>query len=568
MRFLTSFATCLLIVLFLSAPSVAQEAEEHGHSHSGSEEGLGHVHMDTSCAPAVGAKFDRALALLHNFWYPRALDGFRQVSSDDPKCAMAYWGAAMTYNHPFWDAPSATDETAAWGLVQKGLAAKKMSPREKLYLDAVAALFKDAGAGPKAARDEGYRDAMATAFARFSDDETKLFYGLAILGTIREGTKGFERQAQAAKLFEEVYAHVPDHPGVLHYLIHAYDDPAHADEALTVARRYAKTAAAVPHALHMPSHIFTRLGYWDESAATNENAWRTSESDVKRAGESGALRDFHSLNYLEYAYLQLGRFRDARRTLDIIAAQYDGLTDKKTAADTPELQSRHARGRTIYAIPDRVVYGYFDMLTRYVVEAGDWDRAATIPLMVSSRDFVAVKLQLETMAAAARKDAARARAAADKLAMLAQEPGQHPFAQQIITIQAKEAEAFAAKGAGDTDEVVAKMKEAVAIEDSIDSLSQPPYPIIPAHELFGTLLMELNRPADAMEQFLQTLKRTPSRPKAIYGIARAAQARGDNATARQRYQEFLSVWKNADRDRPEVATAREFLAKVPTPVLQ
>lgn len=206
------------------------------------------------------------------------------------------------------------------------------------------------------------------------------------------------------------------------------------------------------------------------------------------------------------------------------------------------------------------------MLTRYVVEAGDWDSAATIPLLVSSRDFVAVTLQLKAMAASARKDPVGARAAAAKLAVLAQEPGQHPFAQQIITIQAKEAEAFAAKGAGNADEVVAKMKEAVAIEDSIDSLSQPPYPIIPANELFGTLLMELNRPADATERFLQTLKRTPGRPKAIYGIARAAQARGDNATARRRYQEFLSLWKNADRDRPEVATAREFLAKVPAPV--
>ncbi|HZE80028.1 MAG TPA: hypothetical protein VE604_03945, partial [Candidatus Polarisedimenticolia bacterium] len=174
-----------------------------------------------------------------------------------------------------------------------------------------------------------------------------------------------------------------------------------------------------------------------------------------------------------------------------------------------------------------------------------------------------VKLQLEAMAAATRKDAVGARVAAGKLALLAQEAGQHPFAQQIITMQAKEAEAFAAKASGNPDEAVAKMKEAVAIEDSIDSLSQPPYPIIPANELFGMLLMELNRPADAMERFLHALKRTPGRPKAIYGIARAARAKGDNATARQRYQEFLAIWKNSDLDHPEVATAKEFLAKVP-----
>ena len=142
---------------------------------------------------------------------------------------------------------------------------------------------------------------------------------------------------------------------MLHYLIHAYDDPEHAQQGLKAARAYAQAAAAVPHALHMPSHIFTRLGYWDESAATNLRGWEVSEADVKRAGESGAYRDFHNLTYLEYAYLQLGRFRDAQRTVDIIAAQYQALPDKKTAPDTPELQSRHVRGRTIYAVPDRVV---------------------------------------------------------------------------------------------------------------------------------------------------------------------------------------------------------------------
>src|SRR5258705_324825 len=382
------FAIYLLIMLSFGAPGLAQEVGEHVHASPGSEEGLGLAHMEISCSPAVAAKFERALALLHNFWYGRALEGFQQVSNLDPECAIAYWGAAMTYNHPFWDAPSSADETAAWGLVQKGLAAKKMSPREKLYLNAVAALFKDAGAGPKAARDEGYRDAMAAAYASFPDDETKLFYGLAILGTIKEGTKGFERQTQAAKLFEEVYARSPDHPGVLHYLIHLYDDPAHAQQGLEAARKYSKTAAAVPHALHMPSHIFTRLGYWDESAATNENAWQTWESDVNLAGESRTFRDFHALNYLEYAYLQLGRYRRTRRTLDVIAAQYDALTDKKTTADTPELQARHVRGRTIYHIPDRVVYGYFDMLTPYAVETGDWDTASKIPRLVPSRGFV------------------------------------------------------------------------------------------------------------------------------------------------------------------------------------
>jgi tetratricopeptide (TPR) repeat protein len=515
--------------------------------------------MDTSCSATVAAEFDRALALLHNFWYARALERFTQVAKNDPQCAMAYWGAAMTYNHPFWDPPTPADESAAWALVEKGISAREASPREKLYLAAVAALYKGAGAGTKSERDQHYRDAMAAAYAMYPDDETTLFYGLSILGAVPEGTKGFQQQGQAAKLFESVYAHQPDHPGVLHYLIHAYDDPEHARQGLTAARAYARAAAAVPHALHMPSHIFTRLGYWDESAATNLKGWEVSEADVKRAGESGAYRDFHNLTYLEYAYIQLGRYRDAQHTVDTIAAQYQALPEKKTAPDTPELESRHVRGRTIYAVPDRVVYGYFDMLTRLLVESGHWDEASRLPLVVGSRDFVAVKLQWEAKAAAVRRDAGAARVAAAKLVSLSREPGQHPFAKLIITLQAKEAEAFAAEAAADGGTAVAKLKEAVALEDSIDDLSQPPYPAIPANELCGNLLLDLNRPGEASTYFQKALLRTPNRPKIVFGLARAAQALGQNETARKRYQEFLAIWRTADSERPELAEARDFL---------
>ena len=423
----------LLLATGALAMAMLAKAPQHEPVSSPQEEGLGRVHLDTSCPATVAADFDRALALLHNFWYVRALERFNQVLKSDPGCAMAYWGAAMTYNHPFWDPPSQADEAAAWTLVRKGLSAPEASPREKLYLAAVAALYQDAGVGSKSLRDQNYRDAMAGAYAQYPDDETALFYGLSILGAIPEGSRGFGEQEKAAKLFEGVYARHPDHPGALHYLIHAYDDPVHAEQGLRAARAYAQAAAAVPHALHMPSHIFTRLGYWDESAATNLRGWEVSQTDVARAGESGAYRDYHNLNYLEYAYIQLGRFRDAQQTVDIVAAQYQALPSKQTAPDTPELQSRHVRGRTIYAVPDRVVYGYFDMLTRLLVEAGRWDEAAKIPLLVSSRDFRAVKLQWEAKAAAIRRDRGTAKAAAAELVALSQEPGQHPFAKLIIT---------------------------------------------------------------------------------------------------------------------------------------
>jgi tetratricopeptide (TPR) repeat protein len=546
----------LPVPFLLLTPSFAQQEQNPvDHIH-----GLGHVHMDTSCSPSVSADFDRALAMLHNFWFARALEAFKKVIQADPQCAMAYWGAAMTYNHPFWDAPTQGDESAAWALVQKGRQTTKKTPREEMYLDAVAALYKDAGAGSKSERDEAYKNAMKAVYEKYPDDEVKLFYGLSILGTIKEGTPGFERQAVAAKLFEEVYAKKPEHPGALHYLIHVYDDPEHAVDGLKAARAYAKAAAAVPHAQHMPSHIFTRLGYWEESAAANENAWRTSEDDVKRAGESGEYRDFHSLNYLQYAYLQLGRYRDAKRVTDMIKAEYEALPNKKTALDTPELQARHVRGRTIYALPDRVAYGYFDMLARYIVETGTWQEVPKIPLVAPSRDFVAMKLQLQAIAA----DAAGAKAAANQIVALSNEPGQHPFVKQIITMQAKEAEAIAARASGDIEGAMAMMNEAVAVEDSIYALSQPPYPIIPVHELYGTMLLEVKRPAEAMKHFTETLKRTPGRPKAIYGIARAAESLGDRQTAMKRYTEFLELWKQADKDRPEIAKARAFIETMRT----
>jgi hypothetical protein len=237
-----------------------------------------------------------------------------------------------------------------------------------------------------------------------------------------------------------------------------------------------------------------------------------SEADVKRAGESGAYRDFHNLSYLEYAYIQLGRYRDAKHTVDIIAAQYGELSNKQTAPDTPELQARHVRGRTIYAVPDRVVYGYFDMLFRLIVESGRWDEVAQIPLLVPSREFEAVKLQWEAKSAAVHKDPAAAQAAAAKLVSLSQEPGQNPFASLIINLQVKEAEAFAADARGDADDAVAKLKEAAAMEDTIDDLSQPPYPVIPANELLGSLLLELNRSAEAVT-YLQSVETDAESPQ-------------------------------------------------------
>ena len=267
--------------------------------------------MDVTCSPSVAADFDAALALLHNFWYARALETFNEVIQADPQCAMAYWGAAMTYNHPFWDPPTNEDLSAAWALVQKGLKVSKMTPREAMYLDAVAALYKDGGAGSsKSERDQAYLAQMKAAADKYPDDETRLFYGQMLLSTMPEGQVDDEVQPVVAQILEEIYSRRPTHPGVLHYLTHVYDDPVNAEKGLVAARAYAKSAAAVPHAHHMPSHIFVRLGLWQEAAAANENAWRISEEDVKSgAGERGGHdhgKDFHALNYLQYCLYPAG----------------------------------------------------------------------------------------------------------------------------------------------------------------------------------------------------------------------------------------------------------------------
>ena len=556
--YLLKFTSVSLVIYIVG---ICSANAQHDHSYEAPEQGLGHAHMEIPCAPEASKAFDKGLALLHNFWYSRALETFKQAAESDPECAMAYWGEAMTYNHPFWDAPSATDNHNAWDLIQKAAAAKNISDRDKLFISAARDLYKDIEHSTKSDRDEKYREGMTNAYTKYSDNETKLFYGLAIMGTIKEGSKGFDRQEKAAQLFEEVFKKNPKHPGVLHYLVHVYDDPVHAKQGLNAAQQYAAAAAAVPHALHMPSHIFTRLGLWDASEATNERAWKTSELDVKRAGEPNTFRDFHSLNYLQYAYIQLGKFKKAFWALETIKSQYETLQDKKTAKDTPELQSRHVRGRTIYALPDRVIYGYFDMLTRFLFETKDWQGAQNIPLLVKSRDFLAVKLHVEAISAAMIKDKKTSMQKSSELKILSLEPGQHPFVQQIIAIQANEAEAFSAYASGNLDEAVNKMTEAVEIENSIDSLSQPPYPIIPANELFGLLLTEMKKPEEARKYFLETLKRTPARPMAVYGAAQASKDIGDIDSAKKLYREFLDLWKYADDDRPEIAIAKSYLAQ-------
>jgi tetratricopeptide (TPR) repeat protein len=277
------------------------------------ESQLGRVEFQTSGSPAAQAHFLRGLAALHSFWYEEALEAFRESTKADPDFMMGYWGEAMAQNHPLW---SEQDLTAARAVIAKIKDAPKLTERERAYLGAVKLLY---GEGDKHARDLAYSAAMEKIYRAYPEDlDAAAFYSLSLLGLIRQGDKGYRLQAQAGAIALAVYEKNPNHPGAAHYIIHAFDDPEHAILALPAARRYADIAPEAHHARHMPSHIFLQLGMWPEAAASNESAWESSDNWMKRKKLSLNVRDYHSLHWLLYAYLQQGRYSKAEQLLKLM----------------------------------------------------------------------------------------------------------------------------------------------------------------------------------------------------------------------------------------------------------
>jgi tetratricopeptide (TPR) repeat protein len=273
---------------------------------------LGKVEFPTSGSPQAQALFLRGLAALHSFWYEEALEAFRESTRIDPDFMMGYWGEAMAYNHPLW---SEQDTPAGKIVVAKIKDTARLTPRERAYLDAVKLLY---AAGEKSARDVAYSAAMEKIYRDYPDDlDAAAFYSLSLLGLVQPGDKGFRLQARAGAIALEVYQKNPNHPGAAHYIIHAFDDPEHAILALPAARRYAEIAPEAHHARHMPSHIFLQLGMWPEAAVSNESAWESSDAWMKRKHLSVNVRDYHSLNWLLYVYLQQGRYRKAEELLTL-----------------------------------------------------------------------------------------------------------------------------------------------------------------------------------------------------------------------------------------------------------
>jgi tetratricopeptide (TPR) repeat protein len=517
-----------LLAVLVARGLVAQEGE------------LGRIDFPTSGSESAQKNFLRGALLLHSFEFDDAADEFRAAQKLDPNFAMAYWGEAMTYNHPLWrevDPGQARKALEKLAPTPEARQAKATTEREKMYLAAVEALY---GKGDKAENDRAYAEAMRRLHEKYPDDENAAaFYSLALLGTC-EGKRDYPTYMKAAAVAEEVFARNPLHPGAVHYLIHSYDDPVHAPLGMRAARVYAKIAPAAGHALHMPSHIFFASGMWSEAAASNEAAWKASVDRADRKKLSADNHSYHALFWLEYAYLQQGRYREAREVL------------RKMEKDAAESGSETAKNHLAM------------MRAAYVVETRqfDGDVARALPSETKS-----VAIFAEGLAATASADKGRIVQASTRIA--AEKTGEHhgsggatlyrmgsASSAGADAVMKKQLEALAARADKDLPRAAALGKEAAADEDKLDFEFGPPSVVKPAHELAGELLLASGDAAGASAEFEKALASAPNRALSLLGLARAAAKSGDRAASAEAYRRLASIWSRADADLPETAEVR------------
>ena len=530
----------LAMVLVLVALSVAAQESQ-----------LGQVEFPTSGSKEAQAHFLRGLAALHSFWYEEALEAFRESTKVDPDFAMGYWGEAMTYNHPLW---SEQDINPARQALMKIKETAKMTDRERAYIAAVRELY---GQGDKATRDAAYSAAMEKIYLAYPDDlDAAAFYSLSLLG-MANGTKGYRLQAKAGAIALDVYQKNPNHPGAAHYIIHAFDDPDHAILALPAARRYASIAPEAHHARHMPSHIFLQLGMWPEAAASNESAWESSDAWMKRKNLSASVRDYHSLHWLLYVYLQQGRYNDAEKLLN--------LMKKVMSESTYDNKLR----------PGYYENNYANMAAAFVIETGRWDLARELfpdkPATTSDQAAMSGSHgshgAMPTSGATYRMSSASVtlpffvRGLAAAMSGSATEPSIAGLQETRASgeIFALEIGALKASVNKDHGRAIELMKQATALEEAMSAPSGPPGLIKPSHELFGEILLRADKPREAAEQFKIALLRQPNRARSLLGAARAAAQSGNQSGAQSLYTALLDQWKQADTNLLELREARDYL---------
>jgi tetratricopeptide (TPR) repeat protein len=489
-RITLPFYLCFAGIAGLSLPLAAQE-----HEHPVPEK-LGSVRFPTSCSANVRQDFERAVALLHSFAYSAAEKAFRDVAKADPKCAMAHWGIAMTYFHPLWP-PPLPEGSLPRGREEIEQARKLAgSDRERGFIEALSFIYTNADSMPYHDRVSRYTAAMGKLAERNPDDpECQIFYALALLAIAPPTDSTHSNQKKATALLEPLFRKYPEHPGVPHYLIHAYDNVEMAAQGVEAARVYAQIAPSAPHALHMPSHIHTRLGMWAESIASNTAARKAA----RKEGDIG--EELHAMDYLIYANLQLGRDEDAAKVLDDLRKMTD-LAPKYF----------------------KVAYAASAMPARYAIERRKWNEATQLTPMPDALPQAAaitawsraVGFARSKQTAAARKEAAKLTSAYEQM----RASGDEYWATQIHA-QLNSAQAWISYGEGKGDEAVKLMRAAADEEDAVEKLPVTPGAIVPAREQLGDLLLESNRPADALKEFERALSMTPQRRGALAGAERA-----------------------------------------------
>ena len=483
----------LLVLLFLVPLAPAQEMHDHPVP-----EKLGNVSFLISCAPAAQGPFNRAVALLHSFAYTAAERAFQDVANLDPHCAIAHWGIAMTHFHQLWEPPlPPANIPAAQEEIQRAQQIGTPSGRERQFIDALALIYRDSATIPYSTRTANYEQAMSQlATANRDDVESQVFYALALLANESPTDKTHAKQKQAAAILEPLYRTYPQHPGIPHYLIHAYDNAELAPKGLAPARAYSQIAPSAPHALHMPSHIFTQLGLWDDSIASNLAARQAAQQQ----GDIG--EELHAMDYLVYAYLQTGRDQDAAQVIQ----QLTNMPNRNAAEF-------------------KIAYAATAMPVRYAVERNQWAGAAAIdPPIGAPPQVVAIAVWARGMGLAHTGRAAETPAQIDRLQQLEAQvlaSGNAYWATQVGILK-QEVEAWSAQANGKPDEAVALLRAAADREDAIEKLPVTPGPIVPAREQLADLLLEQNHPAQALKEFQAALVNAPNRRGALQGAAKAA----------------------------------------------
>ena len=505
------------------------QMEQHDHDHH--EERLGTVVFPTSCSPAAQAKFTRAVALLHSFWYEEAEKAFTEAANADPRCGMAWWGVAMSNYHPVWPSPYAPAELARGvAAAKKAKAAGAKTARENGYIDAIAAFYNDVDHADLKTRARAYEAGMQRLTAAFpNDDEAAIFYGLSLIahGMSLPTDKTYTYQKEAAEIFNRLLATHPDHPGIAHYLIHSFDYPALAPLALNAANAYAKIAPSSPHALHMPSHIFVRLGMWPETIESNLKSANAARDHAAHAHPgSVAFDELHASDYLAYAYLQLGQDEPVRKLVDELAA--------------------------IKSLDVENFAGYYAMASvpaRYALERKRWSDAAA--LTVRPAEFPwdryayaeAVTYFASGMGKARGGNPAGAHADIEKLKQLRQMllDQKNAYWANQVTVQIDAVDGWTAHAEGHDDAAEAALRNAADLEDSTDKSPVTPGAILPAREMLGDFLLMMNRPQEALDAYERSFKDSPGRLNGLSGAAYAAQLTGDREKARTYYVQVAKL---------------------------